>query len=104
VDGLLEDLPVDRVLLVLGLGVGDVGGPDPADRGVRVNPAGLVAAREAYDQPTLQHMVQRRDLLRDADRVVRGQDVAQDPGGHPLGMRPDEQAIPCGVPEVGLSS
>ena len=42
-----------------------------------VLPAGLVAARHPDEQPALEHVVGDRDLLREADRIVRRQHEAE---------------------------
>ncbi len=51
-----------------------------------VDPAALVAAREARIGATAGHMVQHRDVLGDADRVGRRQDDAELTDADALGL------------------
>src|SRR3546814_3263214 len=47
------------------------------------SPARMIAAREAAIEPALQHMIERRDFLGDAHRIVGGHGVSHDSRLHP---------------------
>jgi hypothetical protein len=57
----------------------------------------VITPGEANEQPTLKHVVERGDLLRDSDRVVGRQRVSHDSGHHALGVQADEQAEHAGM-------
>jgi hypothetical protein len=62
-----------------------------------VDPAALVAAREAGVGAAAGHVVEHGDVLGDADRVVRGQDDAELPDAEALGLHADEEVEQHGV-------
>ena len=57
----------------------------------------MIAAREAAIEPALQHMIERRDFLGDAHRIVGGHGVSHDSRLHPLAVLPDKQAEHTGM-------
>ena len=54
-----------------------------------IDPAALVTARKAGVGAAAGHMIEHRDIFRDSNRIIRGQDDAQLPDPDPLGLHPD---------------
>ena len=87
----IEVLFVEFLLeLLVGLGIGLVVRESLVMLAQRVDPARLIAARESGKRPALGHLVENRDILRDAKRIVAGQDQSQLPDPQPLGLHPKE--------------
>ena len=56
-----------------------------------IDPASLVAAREARVRASARHVVEHRDVFRDADRVLGGEHDAKLPDPDALGPHADEE-------------
>ena len=81
---LLEELAVPRVLVALA--IPRPGGLGPGDGSIVLEPARLIAAHERDVEPAPEQMIERGRVLGHAERIVRGQHVAElvDPETRPV--------------------